>query len=80
MTKNMGAADRVIRILLALAIAVLYFTGKISGTLAFVLGVFAIVFILTSLVGWCPAYFPLGLSTRKSPTGASMAQEQERPS
>ena len=41
MTKNMGTADRVVRTLLALAVAVLYFTGKIRGTLAIVLGVFA---------------------------------------
>jgi K+-transporting ATPase A subunit len=72
MTRNMGAADRVIRILLALAVAVLYFTGKVSGTLAIVLGVVAIVFVLTSLVGWCPGYLPFGFSTRKPPTGASM--------
>jgi hypothetical protein len=71
MTKNMGTVDRVIRIVLALAVAVLYFTGKISGTLGIVLGVFAIVFVLTSLAGRCPGYLPFGLSTRKSPTGPS---------
>jgi K+-transporting ATPase A subunit len=71
MMKNMGSADRVIRILIALAVAVLYFTGKISGTLAIVLGVFAIVFVVTSLAGRCPAYLPFVLSTRKPPTGAS---------
>ena len=56
-----------IRTLLALAVAVLYFTGKISGTLAIVLGVFAIAFVLSSVVGWCPSYIPFGLSTRKPP-------------
>lgn len=71
MTKNMGTVDRVIRVVLALAIAVLYYTGKISGTLAIVLGVVAIVFVLTSLAGRCPGYLPFGLSTRKPPTGAS---------
>lgn len=69
MTKNMGTADRAIRILLALAVAVLYFTGKIGGTLAIVLGIASIAFLVTSLVGWCPSYVPLGLSTCKPPTG-----------
>jgi len=73
MTKNMGTADRTIRILIALAIAVLYFTHKISGTLAIVLEIVAIAFIVTSLIGWCPSYVPFGLSTRKPPTGPSSA-------
>jgi hypothetical protein len=73
MTKNMGTADRVVRTLLALAVAVLYFTGKISGTLAIVLGVFAIAFVLSSLVEWCPSYLLFGLSTRKPATGPSSA-------
>jgi uncharacterized protein (DUF58 family) len=67
MKANMGTADRAIRTLIALAIAVLYFTGRISGTLALVLGIFAVVFLLTSLVGSCPMYGPLGISTRKGP-------------
>ena len=65
--KNMGTADRSIRILAGLAIGVLYFTNVISGTLAIVLGVVAIAFIVTSFIGWCPAYLPIGLSTRKRP-------------
>lgn len=73
MTRNMGSADRTIRILIALAVAVLYFTGTLSGTLAIVLGIVAIVFLVTSLVGWCPSYVPFGLSTRKPPTGPSSA-------
>ena len=63
MKKNMGTADRGIRIALAALVAVLYFTGVISGTTAIVLGVIAAVFLLTSLVGVCPAYMPLGIST-----------------
>lgn len=65
MTKNMGSADRGIRILIAVAIAVLYFMGKLSGTLAIVLEIVAIAFLLTSFVGWCPVYVPFKLSTRK---------------
>ena len=68
MTKNMGTADRGIRILIALVIAALYFTGRISGTVAIVLGIVAIAFFVTSLVGWCPSYLPFGLSTRRSPS------------
>jgi hypothetical protein len=73
MTKNMGTADRVIRTVLALAIAVMYFTGKITGILAIVLGILAIAFLVSSLVAWCPSYPLLGLSTRKPPTGPSSA-------
>ena len=67
MKKNMGAADRVIRTLVAIAVGVLYFTDRISGTLAIVLGLVAIAFLVSSLVAWCPAYAPLGLSTCKKP-------------
>jgi hypothetical protein len=64
MTKNMGTADRAIRIVAALVIAGLYFTHRISGTLAIVLMVFAVVFIVTSFISWCPGYLPFGISTR----------------
>ncbi len=63
MKKNMGTADRAVRTLIALVIGFLYFTDRISGTLAIVLGIVAVVFLLTSLVGHCPAYGPLGMST-----------------
>lgn len=65
MKKNMGTIDRVIRIVIAVAIAAIYSSGNISGTVAIVLGVIAVVFLLTSLVGFCPIYTVLGLSTRK---------------
>ena len=71
MTKNMGTADRIIRFLAVLAIAVLYFTGTISGAVAIVLGVVAVAFVVTSLVAWCPSYVPFGLSTCKRPTQPS---------
>jgi len=61
----MGTIDRVIRTVIAVVIAVLYFTGQISGTVAIVLGIIAVAFLLTSLVGWCPIYNPFGISTRK---------------
>lgn len=69
MKKNMGVADRVLRILVAVAIIILYFTNQISGTLAIVLLVFAGVFILTSFVSFCPLYLPFGINTRKKTIG-----------
>lgn len=65
MKVNIGTIDRVVRTLAALAVAVLYFTGRISGTVAIVLGLFATIFLLTGLVSWCPVYLPFGLSTMK---------------
>jgi hypothetical protein len=67
MKKNMGTRDRVMRILAALGIVVLYATGNVSGLLAIVLGVVAVVFLTTGLVGSCPAYVPFGISTRHEP-------------
>ena len=64
MTKNMGTVDRVIRALVVLAIAGLYVTHRISGTVALVLGIFGVVLLSSSLVGWCPGYAPFGISTR----------------
>jgi hypothetical protein len=65
MKKNMGTFDRGIRLSLAVIIAILYFTGKISGITAIILGIIAIAFFITSLVGHCPAYTPLGIKTLK---------------
>lgn len=65
MKKNMGTADKVIRILIAVVIGVLYFTHVISGTLALVLGILAIIFLATSLISFCPLYLPFGISTFK---------------
>lgn len=69
MNKNMGTTDRVVRTVVAAVIALLYFTGTIPGTLGLVLLVLAVIFLLTSLVGFCPLYAPFGLSTcSKRPT------------
>jgi len=65
MKKNVGPTDKTIRIVFALVIAVLYFTNVISGTTAIVLGVLAIVFVLTSLVSVCPLYLPFGINTSR---------------
>lgn len=66
MKQNMGTIDRVIRTSLALVVAILYFTNNLSGLAAIVLGIFAIVFLLTSLVGFCPLYTVLGIKTTKN--------------
>lgn len=66
MKKNMGTSDRIIRLALAAVIAVLYFTGTISGTLAIVLVALGAIFLLTSVISFCPLYAPFGLSTCKT--------------
>ena len=66
MTKNMGTLDRSLRTVIAITVGVLYFTGQISGVAAIILGVIATAFLLTSVVGSCPLYLPVGLSTRKN--------------
>ena len=63
MKPNMGTADRIIRILVAAVIAILYFTGTVSGTLGIVLLVLAAVFVATSVVSFCPLYAPFGIRT-----------------
>lgn len=63
MRKNMGTADRIIRVIIAAIVGVLYFTGTISGTLGIVLLVLAGVFVLTSSISFCPLYAPFGIKT-----------------
>jgi hypothetical protein len=65
MKKNMGTIDKVIRVLIAVIIGVLYFAGIISGTLAIILLILAGIFILTSIVSFCPLYLPFGINTDK---------------
>ena len=65
MTKNMGITDRGIRILLAIGVAVLILNGVISDLTAIILGIIALIFVVTSLIGFCPIYAPFRLSTRK---------------
>lgn len=63
MKKNMGGTDRIVRILLAVVISVLYFTQTIGGTLGIVLLVLGGIFVLTSFISFCPLYAPFGIST-----------------
>lgn len=65
MKKNMGNADRIIRVLVAVVIAVLYFTKQINGTLGIILLAVGAIFLLTSFIGFCPLYAPFGINTCK---------------
>jgi len=68
MKKNMGSADRVIRIIVAAMFVVLYFTGVVGGTIGLVLIALSAIFVLTSLVSFCPLYLPFGISTSGNKT------------
>jgi hypothetical protein len=63
MKTNMGNADRLLRIVVAATIAVLFFTGAITGTVGYILLVAGGIFLLTSLAGYCPLYSLLGINT-----------------
>lgn len=65
MKANLGSTDKMVRIIIAIVIAILYFTNVISGTLGIILLILAAVFVLTSLISFCPLYFPFGISTKK---------------
>lgn len=63
MKKNVGTVDKIIRLLAALAVGVLYFTNVITGTLAIILGVVALIFVITSFMGFCGLYSVFGIRT-----------------
>ncbi len=65
MKKNMGSTDKTVRLVAALVIVVLAFAKVITGTWAVVLLILAAVFVITSLVGFCPLYLPFGINTGK---------------
>lgn len=75
MKKNMGIVDRIVRTFLAVVIGVLYYLGEISGTAAIILGVIALVFLLTSLFSFCPLYYPFKLSTIAKADAGSPAND-----
>ncbi len=63
MKKNMGTADKIIRLIIAAIIVTLYFTEMITGTVAIVLLVLSGIFVLTSLISFCPLYTLFGIKT-----------------
>ncbi len=66
MKNNMHTIDRIIRVLFAVIVAVLYYKGTVTGALAYVLIAVAAILLLTSLVNFCPLYSVFGISTRKN--------------
>jgi len=66
MKKNMGSTDKAIRLVIAVVVVVLAFTKVITGTLAIVLLILSAIFVLTSLISFCPIYKALGISTGKN--------------
>ena len=65
MKKNMGTIDKVIRILVAVVVVILYFTNVISGTLGIILLALSAIFVITSILGFCPLYLPFKINTGK---------------
>lgn len=65
MKSNMGSTDRVIRLIVAVLVLILFMTDVISGTLGWVLIAVAAVFTLTSMINFCPLYTVLGITTKK---------------
>jgi Protein of unknown function (DUF2892) len=63
MKPNMGTADRIIRVLLAAVFAYLYFSGTVTGTGGLVLVILGAIFVLTSLISFCPLYPLVGINT-----------------
>jgi hypothetical protein len=64
MKKNMGSADSIIRVIVAVVLATLIMKGLITGTVAIVAGIAAGIFVITGIVGFCPLYTLFGLSTK----------------
>ena len=65
MKSNLGTTDKIIRIIIALVIGVLYFTNNITGYIGTILLIVAIILVLTVLINFCPLYFLLGLRSNK---------------
>ncbi len=72
MTKNMGTTDRIVRTIAAVVLGVLLLNGTISGTLGIILGAFAVIFLATSAMSFCPLYAPFKISTRGKEAVASV--------
>ncbi len=68
MKKNLSSVERILRVFVALVVAILYFTNQISGGVAAVLGVIAVAFVMTSSAGFCPIYASLRFFAKKSET------------
>ncbi|HRK04846.1 MAG TPA: DUF2892 domain-containing protein [Chlorobiota bacterium] len=65
MIRNIGPADRTVRLLLAVVGLVMLVTGSVSGVWFTVVTIVTALLVITALVRTCPVYIPLGLSTDK---------------
>ena len=65
MKKNMGSADKIIRVVLAVVFGILYFTGTVTGALGIVLLIVGAIFLITPLINFCPLYSVLGINSKK---------------
>ena len=65
MKRNLSNTDRIIRVIVAVLFAYLYFSGLVTGTLGIVLVVLGGIFLLTSVISFCPLYAPFKFSTFK---------------
>jgi hypothetical protein len=63
MKKNMGSTDKIVRIILAAVFVLLFATNAVTGVLGYVLLAFAVIFVLTSLISFCPLYPIFGINT-----------------
>lgn len=68
MKSNVGSADRIVRTLLAIVFGILIFTGEVTGIVAIILGVLAVVLLATSVIKFCPLYYIGKISTAKEQT------------
>jgi hypothetical protein len=66
MVRNIGPVDRILRVLAAVLVGVLLLTGVLKGTVGLILGILAVVFLLTATVGFCPLYVPLKITTKQT--------------
>lgn len=66
MKANVGNADKIVRYLLALGLASLMVFNVVEGTLFWIAGALAIIFVATALINWCPIWAAFGVNTRKS--------------
>lgn len=63
MKKNMGKLDRGLRVIVALVLGFLVFTGRLEGMMYNIALALGAIFLLTSAVSFCPLYLPLGINT-----------------
>ena len=77
MKVNMGKIDRIVRISVAVILGFFILIGKVSGVMAILLGIIALVFLVTGIISRCPMYYPLGISTCKRAPAAENAEKND---